>query len=318
MKTILLGAGASRGSLEAPIVPVATEFGEVLATVEPGWMASYPALAGVVRHLGLDRRAWPLEPVWSCIDYYAKLQDALPLKKPWTDESREIKKALLSVYGRRCDEAAPTAESTLAVLLRTIEPGDVVVSFNYDTIAERVAARQGCRLVSTPRGISDPGVRFAKPHGSVSWAIDFQTKRVVWASGNGSPLLDSLSVRDVDCGREPLVLGAVPIKSELIREVQAQYGLPSVFDTIATQWRTVVEAIRDADVVVVAGYGFPPEDQYGRFIISEGVRLRTGRVKVEFFELRSREAAQAQVIAQTFGSSLSDLVFRGPLEPRAA
>jgi hypothetical protein len=318
LKTFFLGAGASRGTFDLPVVPVAREFGEVLATVCPCWESEYPALARVVRHLGRPPSDWSLERVWSCIDYYSKLESALPLPKPWTNESREIKKAILAVYGRRCDDADAADNSTLAGLLRTLEPGDVLVSFNYDTIVERLASRLGCRLVATPLGVSGRGVRFAKPHGSVSWTLDLCTKAATWITPDGVPLSRSLSPQDVDCGREPLVLGAVPIKSELIREVQLLYGLPVVFDTIATQWRTVVEAIRDADTIVVVGYSFPEEDRYGRFMFDEGVRLRTGRLKVEFFERSDRQPAQAGIISGVFGERLNELVFRGPVLPRAA
>lgn len=315
---ILLGAGASRGCFDQPIAPVAADFGRVFGNLHPDWQLTFSSLASVVQHLGLDPGTWPLEPVWSCIDYYAKLQAALPLAAPWKHGSQEIKKAVLSVYGRPCDEAAVAADSTLATLLRGAAPGDVVISFNYDTIAERLAARLGMKLISTPRGINESGIRFAKPHGSVSWTLNLKTGSLHWAQPNGVPLLRSLCDQDVDCGREPLVLGAVPIKSELIQQVQAHLGLASVFDAIAMQWRALVEAIRDANVVVVAGYSFPAEDQYGRFMISEGLRLRTAGVSVEVFDLDCNKARQAEVIAQTFRSKLRELVFHGPMKPSAA
>jgi hypothetical protein len=120
-KAFLLGAGASRGTVDAFRVPVASEFGEVLAALDPSWNAHYPALVSAIGHLGLDPNHWPLEPVWSCLDFYAKLQPALPLPKPWRDESWQVKGALLAVYGRRCDaEAEKTpGDSTLAHLFRT-------------------------------------------------------------------------------------------------------------------------------------------------------------------------------------------------------
>ena len=167
MKAFLLGAGASRGTLDELVVPVAGEFGGTLASMAPDWARDYPALFAVVNHLGCDLQNWPLEPVWSCIDYYAKLQPALPLPKPWTNESQEIKKALLALYGQRCDEAVPSDDSTLVRLLRDeMRSGDALISFNYDTIAEELrSSTTTCVLYLTIATASDSRSRTAPLHG---------------------------------------------------------------------------------------------------------------------------------------------------------
>jgi len=318
LKAFLLGAGASRGTFDELLVPVASEFGQALSSLDPCWKQNYPALFKVVRHLGFNPEGWPLDRVWSCMDYYAKLQPALPLPKPWVDGSRQLKKALLTVYGRRCDDAVAGVDSTLARLFRAeMQPGDVLISLNYDTIAERIAYGCGHSLWATPRGDCN-GVRFAKPHGSTSWTLDLNARSVTWLSSDGSPLLSSLSSSDVDCGREPLLLGTVPIKSELIREVQDLCNVSDVFHSICAQWRTVVEAVRDAETMFVVGYSFPEEDQYGRFLLGEGLRLRTGTLRIEFFERRDREAERAKAISSLFQERLQHLVFRGPVEPKGA
>jgi hypothetical protein len=171
MKAFLFGAGASRGTFDDSVVrvPVAAEFGRTLNELDSSWRQNYPALVKVVEHLHLDLADWPLEPVWSCIDYYAKLQSALPLPKPWNYESPQLKKALLTVYGRRCDTLDASSDCTLAKLFcDQLQAGDVLISFNYDTIAERIACGLGRRLVSTSYGASG-AVRFAKPHVAVQY-----------------------------------------------------------------------------------------------------------------------------------------------------
>ncbi len=318
MKTFLLGAGASRGSLGNLVVPVAHEFGQVLAEVCPDWEQRFPSLLYVVEHLRLSHDSWPLEPVWSCMDWYAKLQPALPpLQEPY--DSRQIKEALLAVYGTRCDDAANQVrdDSTLAQLFQSeVQSGDVLISFNYDTIAERVAQRYERQLSSKPQGADS--VLFAKPHGSTSWTLDLNSRTVTWKSPDDSPLLPSLSATHVDCGREPLLLGAVPIKSELIREVQERYGTVSVFDAIITQWRTVVEAIGKAEILVVLGYSFPVEDGYGRFLLQEGLRPRAQALRIEFFEVEDREADRAHEISNLFRVPVQELRYRGPVKPSDA
>lgn len=327
MKVVLLGAGASKGSVDSIWIPVAAEFGACLGQICPRWKVEFPTLLRIVEHLSLDTDSWGLEPVWSCMDYYAKLAEAVGTRAPWSGESRQLKKALLEVYGRRCDRAAGWVrdDSTIARLFRDeMQPGDVVVSFNWDTIAERVAARCGRRLRSGEPGSHD--VRFAKPHGSTSWTLDLNTdpRQVTCSAPDGGPILDSLRAADVEGGREPLVLGAVPVKSELIREVQELFCSGEVFRVIASQWRICAEGIRDADAVVVVGYSFPAEDQYGRFLVQEGLRLR-GResapgkgslLRVEFFELEDRAAERARVIFDVFGQWIRELVYRGPVLPR--
>ena len=259
MKAFFIGAGASKGtfhSTETP-VPVAAEFGKALQDIDPQWPFHYPALFKIIEHLGLPLANWGLEPVWTCMDYYAKLHEAIPSSPPWSDESPQMKKALLEVYGRRCDNAADrlqlTDGYTLGQLIKNeLNPGDIIISFNYDTIVERLARRFGYTLLSVCAQEQErrKGITLAKPHGSTSWTLDLNRIRrgspqqVVSVGEHDGVLLNSLGPPDVDNHREPLVLGAVPIKSELIREVQGFCGSPQVFQTIARQWCALVEAIR--------------------------------------------------------------------------
>ena len=328
MKAFFIGAGASKGTFHSTgtPVPVAAEFGKALQDIDPQWPFHYPALFKIVEHLGLGLDEWGLEPVWTCMDYYAKLREAIPQSSPWCDESPQMKKALLEVYGKRCDDAAEklplTGSYTLLELIKELEPGDILISFNYDTIVERLAHRFGHTVLSVDAQEQNrkKGITLVKPHGSTSWTLDLNRiisdshQCVISGGVHGEVLLNSLDPTDVDSGREPLVLGAVPIKSELIREVQGFCRSPQVFQTIARQWRVLVEAIRDADSVVIVGYSFPKEDQYGRFLLQEGMRLRNSGLTVEFFELQGRISERGEAIWSAFGSRVEKLVYRGKVE----
>jgi hypothetical protein len=68
------------------------------------------------------------------------------------------------------------------------------------------------------------------------------------------------------------VLGAVPIKDELLAHTQPNV---SIYTVIADQWAAVVDAVTKATELVVVGYGFPPEDAYGRFLFRQGARRRS-------------------------------------------
>lgn len=331
MKVFFIGAGASKGTFHSTgtPVPVAAEFGKALQDIDHQWPFHYPALFKIVEHLDLPLANWGLEPVWTCMDYYAKLQEAIPQSSAWSDESPQMKKALLEVYGKRCDDAADqlplTDRYTLGQLIKNeLNPGDILISFNYDTIVERLACRFGHTLLSVEAQEQErrKGITLAKPHGSTSWTLDLNKivrrspQCVIAVEENDRVLLKSLKPTDVDQGREPLVLGAVPIKSELIREVQVELHDESrpVFDTIVRQWRTVVEAIRAAASLVVVGYSFPQEDQYGRFLLKEGMRLRESSLTVEFFELEDKISERGEAILDVFGSRVENLVYRGAVE----
>jgi len=256
------------------------------------------------------------------MDYYAKLEEAIPNSPNW-NASPQMKKALLEIYGKRCDDAADQlprdGSYTPGRLIESeLNSGDIIISFNYDTIVERLARRSGHTLLSVDAQEQErrKGITLAKPHGSTSWTLDlnYNPRRVISASNHGEVLLSSLESTDVDQCREPLILGAVPIKSELIREVQDSCGSPQVFQTIARQWRALVEAIRDADSVAIVGYSFPQEDQYGRFLLKEGMRLRESSLTVEFFELEDKISERGEAILDVFGSRVENLVYRGAVE----
>ncbi|WP_298438809.1 hypothetical protein [Geobacter sp.] len=326
MNAYILGAGSTRGTLEkyyhCSPPPVAAEFGAAIAKLAE-WQTEFPALKKVAEHTGKDLDDLGLVEIWSCLDYYAKLQKALPLQKPWDNESRTIKKALLRVYGKICDKVA--ADSSLewgkCTLGRIVEndlcPGDVLISFNYDTLVEGLASSIGSKpLRMVGSSFFQDVVWVAKPHGSTSWRMDFSNGTLAWQESDGRPLLTSLTGIDLDNYCEPVFLGAVPIKSELIREVQEQCGSPLVHEVIMQQWRSVVEAMRDAEKVIILGYCFPIEDQYGRFLFQEGIRLRSKQsnpLRVEFYELPDKADKTAGSIFGALAHSGLEVTYCGQL-----
>ncbi len=308
MKAFFVGAGASYGTLcgrpECP--PVAKYFGLVLKSRHPSWETEYPGLAEVVRHLGRPIEQLGLEPIWTCIDYYAKLGRVLPVWPQWDPNATlDLKRVLLQLYGSACDKAAAllpkTNDYTLGHLFgKQLNHGDVVISFNYDTVVEQVASTFHRVLVPPSSIRRDEAIGFAKPHGSVSWCMNWTTKQIEWLTQEGG-VAKAMESDQVDQQREPLVLGAVPIKSELIYEVQKMY-FPAVWEVVSNQWKLVTRAIRDATSFIIVGYGFPKEDEYGRFLFREAMRLRKEQLPaVEFYELEERRSCTEASIRSAFG-----------------
>jgi hypothetical protein len=94
-------------------------------------------------------------------------------------------------------------------------------------------------------------------------------------SDSYEPRLESLAEGDTQVGRqEPFYVSCVPLKSELIPEVQMLCGTPNVSATVAAQWEVLIAGLREADEVVMAGYRLPKEDHYARFLMQEAVRRR--------------------------------------------
>jgi hypothetical protein len=265
--------------------------------------------------------------VWTRIDYYSKLSCVLG-PAPYEDASRELHSALLDAYSLTNDERAVLesgAECTLKTILDPLGPGDDLISFNWDTAAERVAKRLNLDLVAAPNARAAASVRLIKPHGSLSWRHCAKTPGspicdVRW-SDSGAPRLEPMDRSDVvshDGGPgahfcEPLVLGAVPIKSELLGEIQEPKH-PSVHRTIVDQWREAVHAIMHASKLVVAGYGFPPEDAYGHFLFREAVRRRHEPLPIAYYSLPQDRGNVEASLRYVFGACAA-YTFEGTVKP---
>jgi len=319
----ILGAGSTRGTLANLSFPppTAAGFGATISRIS-GWRTEFPALEQVAEYLERPLAGLGLEAIWSCFDYYAKFERSLP-PKPWEDESRTLKRALLRLYGRQCDSAAESLPDTDSYTLGDIvknrlDTGGFLISFNYATVAERLVrrfSRRPLRMVCSGEAMG--AVWLVKPHGSTSWRMEFENGSLITQEPDGSPRYDSLTeeelMRPLGKHYEPLLLGAVPIKSELIREVQRMGGFPLIYDRVMDQWESVVAALRSAESLVVLGYSFPEEDQYGRFFFREGIRLRTKPLSVEFYELPENAAATAKSIFSALASKGLEVIYRGPV-----
>ena len=333
MKVLILGPGSSRGTLDAPVV---AGFLDTLSKVHPKWEADYPALARVVRDTEqLDEKGSTspgLDAIWTRIDYYAKLQTSLRRSDYGAEAAYEMYRAVIDVYALTNEIAGIPTEAedsrrrfTLLKLIAELGSGDVLVSFNWDVAAEHLANRILRIPVLQDPHLDQPHIRLVKPHGSLSWR--HEGTQVTWHD-NGAPRLAPLASNEVgppcEGGRRhsvvPLILGAVPIKSELLREIQGPHR--DVFDLVAAQWAEAMSAIEWATEVVIAGYRFPPEDAYGRFLLREAVRRRSlPRPSIRFYELddckrvpNPRDVTQ-QAIASIWGPPPAD--YEGPIGPHA-
>jgi hypothetical protein len=191
--------------------------------------------------------------------------------------SGQLRRALLDAYALE-DEFArlPKAASfTLKDVVGSLRDGDVLISFNWDTVAERLARDLGVSLRAAARPPLDhSSVWLVKPHGSLSWEDRGEHEDLLWHDGRGGPRFDPIAVHRVFAGTnyvQPFVLGAVPIKVELLAATQPNQA---IYTVLADQWAAVVDAISRATELTVVGYGFPAEDGHGRFLFRQAATRR--------------------------------------------
>lgn len=239
----------------------------------------------MANQLDKDLASLGLDHIWTCVDYLWKLERAVGWRAWLPQAAIDIKKAVLYLYGEALDGRAKRLNAgTLWELADEIKPCDTVISFNWDTVIERVIQKRGGRLGAFCGCLRDDCINLVKPHGSTSW--EFRDGHVISAAPDFEPRFEFLAESEIAARRFQIFLGAVPIKSELIVEVQELHGARAIFDTVMLHWSAVVAAVRDADRIVSVGYSFPPEDQYGNFIFGEAMRARTKvtDLEVAFYE----------------------------------
>ena len=275
MKVVVLGTGATSGTLRTD--GGVAGFIRRLTTVRPSWTCEYPLLARVVADCQEEAEQLSLEHLWTRIDYYSKFRRILG-SEYGAPASIQLHKAVVDAYSFVDDVAricTTTTEFTLKRVLRGLTSGDALISFNWDTLAETILQRMlGKDVVQAPHPSGNSSIRLIKPHGSLSW-VHRSGEPPLFQDGSG-PRLESMTSAEVQGGPgwfvQPLVLGAVPIKSELLEEIQ--FRQPQLHETISDQWGQVVDVFSRVTEVEIVGYRFPQEDAYGRFLFREAVRRR--------------------------------------------
>ena len=185
MPTVFIaGAGCSRGTLdghECLRPPIAKDFVTDLKSRVPDWAVEYPGISKVVEHIEKTTQDVGLEELWTCIDLHAKFPEAFPISwEPRGPVVRELKSLLVRMYGSSCDQLADMVSSTdpctVATIAREIQAGDSLISFNYDTVIERIVRRLSTTELRHGKDLKSGTIRFASrmdrlPGRLDSWTI---------------------------------------------------------------------------------------------------------------------------------------------------
>lgn len=134
--------------------------------------------------------------------------------------------------------------------------GDSVVTFNYDTVVEKLGDHREVKRVgrgtvvmptiSAPKEphFTDDFCLIYKLHGSADWAFDSHEKTI-----SRRALIDEFTLAD---HVRPLIATPGATKKRLCGEL------------LADIWTDAMGRLREAEVIVFLGYRFPPSDSYAR------------------------------------------------------
>jgi hypothetical protein len=317
---VILGTGSTIGTLGR--ITSARELGvngfttRLLGVVQD-WRDRFPHLAAAIDESGSEN----LDQIWTHFDYKGKLRRSLKVELPDDDPtSGELHQALVAAYSltKEVDEVNRDSTFSLKTTLMGMGAGDVLISFNWDTVAERLATRLGRTLLVAGPDLDTDAVNLVKPHGSLSWKDGGTAETTTWQGDHRRPLLDPIPLECVHPGPgkviQPLLLGAVPMKERLLKGTQENQ---KVYEAFADQWAAVVDAIAGATSLTVMGYRFPSEDAYGRFLLREAVRRRTAPMPpIDYYALETDRAELERALREVFGQEVR-CSFLGPVEPAA-
>jgi SIR2-like domain len=206
----------------------------------------------------------PLEEFLSLVEVYLDFADVIKRGHIFSiEEVARIKKELLhaitTVLHAAREEAAHSRVQKLGTLL---EPGDTIITFNWDLLIEEALRDLG---KDWEYDLRDNAISILKPHGSLDW---FDSREVSIKSELVFPLNEKfkriLVFRRFRAPRTkspaaPIILPPVANKSIKYKELQSI-------------WRDAWRALRHADEIYILGYSLPPEDLHARFTIRSAIR----------------------------------------------
>jgi hypothetical protein len=289
---MIFGAGATRGAFAKLAVPppVDADFFELVARLKGH---GTPRLARSVR-----RDVWALYSRSTDIgleSYYRDIETrATVLKfaksanqpKNWQSRQRNLEELIRRTYiHTTCKtDVVPTRPHTSPAhdkVLRQLEAGDTVLTFNYDLVIEEAlrannlwSPRDGygvaahgitgdwCRRWRSPggsAGLPKSKISLLKLHGSINWTlynnneIRIKPRPYVVRTRKGRPVFEDVSVLPPGWHKR---IDRNPYKK---------------------LWRTARLRLEKCQTLVVVGYSLPETDLLARALVSEVVRLRAVR-----------------------------------------
>lgn len=210
---------------------------------------------------------------------------------------RTLKFALAELLVEKCHAAEGALANGHPFLDEMLQPGNIVVTSNWDLLLERYAQVRGIPLRLS--GTASDSVVLLKLHGSIDWCLgrdmraqhrpeDFAllSERLFAAPGRRLPIPDSEQRADVPLRIRTLeMLGPawnLKIRTcavELLM-VTMTLGKAGALSPLRRVWRDAYGAISRARSLELVGYSLPHDDIEIRTLLRAGVRRGTQRPEV--------------------------------------
>jgi hypothetical protein len=224
-------------------------------------------------------RGWHNYPLFeeflSLVDVYLDFADVIKRSHSFKIEDVErIREELLLaipavLHGARAKAAHPRVRKFAALL----QPGDAVVSFNWDLLVEEALDHLG---KDWEYSLREDAISILKPHGSLDW---FDSNDVATIKKDLLFPLNRKYKRILVFRRfrAPQISPVVPVILPPVINKKIDYK------ELQSIWRDAWRALRYATEIYILGYSLPPEDLHARFAIRSAIR---GNEKLEGHKLR--------------------------------
>jgi hypothetical protein len=206
----------------------------------------------------------PFEEFLSLVEVYLDFADVIKREHRFSSkEVTRIRKELLQaipavLHGAREGAAHSRVRKFAAVL----QPGDAVITFNWDLLVEE--ALYGLNKNWEYR-LRDDAITMLKPHGSLDWFdkndVSIKSEMVFPLNEKFKKILVFRRFRAPQTERPsvPVILPPVVNKKIEYKELQSI-------------WRDTWLALRYAAEIYIVGYSLPPEDLHARLTIRSAIR----------------------------------------------
>lgn len=217
----------------------------------------------------------PFEEFLSLVTAAKELPFFDPSDLYWENKRLAALRLLTDAMGRKCRETEKA--SLLKHFVNKLQQDDVIVTFNWDNLIERILYTSS--LPFNFQGRSENSIAILKLHGSLNWV---EIPEGVALQDPKSVLhLDARIVCTRDYGYYDVwdVLNLPPYIILPISSKQVPVG-----EFLKSIWMEAFSAIIDAQCVVVIGYSIPTDDLQARSLLSLAWKAR----------VRKRQADQQQ------------------------
>lgn len=240
------------------------------------------------------------------VDFFSTLKTFVDVGAGWTGTGlaespellRSLKRAIAHLMSWKLREIGDAAIKNHPYLCQIVQPSNIIITTNWDTLIERHAALNDVPLRRSARGAEFPEDEavLLKLHGSIDWCQG-SARKPAYADTAHDGDFANLAQRERGKGSSRVALPQLDLpvaeRDEIVRIVPAESGrlwqaitsrarepwiatmATGKADTVGALtglWRDAYNAIGYAQKFEVTGYSLPPDDIEVRTLIGSGLK----------------------------------------------